>query len=207
MRSHRLLITLLVVLTGGCLTPPVKDTERQYFVLDVARAGEPIHQASGATLEVRPLRVSPAYQGTGFVYRREELRYETDYYNEFFTSPGAMISQEVRDWLTDSGLFSLVLDNPSDLQTAYLLEGNVTALYGDYTEPGDPRGILSIRFSVIDDRAPRPRAVLQAEYRQRVGLAESSPQALVRAWNEALGLIFGRLESDLAAALINQAEP
>ena len=76
------------------------------------------------TLEVRPVRVSPAYQGTGFVYRREELRYETDYYNEFFTSPGAMVTQEVREWLTDSGLFSLVLDNPSDLQTAYLVEGD-----------------------------------------------------------------------------------
>ncbi len=201
MRRHRLLIILLVVLTGGCLSPPVKDTDRQYFVLDVARPAEPTHRARGATLEVRPLRVSPAYQGTGFVYRRQQLRYETDYYNEFFTSPDAMISQEVREWLADSGLFSLVLENPSDLQTACLLEGNVTALYGDYTDPGKPRAVLSIRFSVIDDRAPRPKAVLQSEYREQIGLAESSPQALVRAWNQALGLIFGRLESDLAEAL------
>ncbi len=207
MRRHRLPIIVLVVLMGGCLNPPVKDTERQYYVLDVARPAEPKHQGGDATLEVRPLRVSPAYQGTGFVYRREELRYETDYYNEFFTSPGAMISQEVREWLADSGLFSLVLDNPSDLQTAYLLEGNVTALYGDYTDPGNPRGILSIRFSIIDDRAPRPRAVLQSEYREQISLAESSPQALVRAWNQALGRIFGRLESDLAEALIDQVEP
>ncbi len=201
MRRHRLLIILLVVLTGGCLTPPVKDTDRQYFVLDVARPAEPTRRTSGATLEVRPLRISPAYQGTGFVYRRQQLRYETDYYNEFFTSPGAMISQEVREWLADSGLFSLVLENPSDLQTAYLLEGNVTALFGDYTDPGEPRAVLSIRFSVIDDRAPRPKAALQSEYREQIGLAESSPQALVRAWNPALALVFGRLESDLAEAL------
>ena len=145
MRCSRLLSILLVVLISGCLNPPVKDAERQSFVLDVTRPPEAKHQSRSASLEVRPLRVSPAYQGTGFVYRREELRYETDYYNAFFTSPGAMITQEVRDWLTDSGLFSLVLDNPSDLQSAYLLEGNVTALYGDYTDPANPTGRLSIQ--------------------------------------------------------------
>ena len=197
----RFSIIMLVVLTGGCLNPPVKDTDRQYYVLDVTRPAEPKRPSSGATLEVRPLRVAPAYQGTGFVHRREELRYETDFYNEFFTSPGAMITQEARDWLTDSGLFTLVLENPSDLQTAYLLEGNIAALYGDYTDPQNPAGMLSIRFSVIDDRGPRPRAVLQAEYRERVGLADPSPQALVRAWNRALAKIFSRLESDLAGAL------
>ena len=174
-------------------------------MLDVTRPAETKLQALGATLEVRPLRVSPAYQGTGLVYRREELRYETDFYNEFFTSPGAMITQEVREWLTDSGLFSLVLDNPSDLQTAYLLEGNVTALYGDFTDPTVPRGTLGIRFSVIDDRAPRPRAVLQAEYREQARLADDSPQALVRAWNKALAQILRRLESDLAGALAGEA--
>ena len=200
----RLSILLLVVLMGGCMNPPVKDTDRQYYVLDVTRPAELKRPSSGATLEVRPLRVAPAYQGTGFVHRREELRYETDFYNEFFTSPGAMITQEARDWLTDSGLFSLVLENPSDLQTAYLLEGSITALYGDYTDPQNPAGTLSIRFSVIDDRGPRPRAVLQAEYREQVGLADASPQALVRAWNRALATIFSRLESDLAGALSTQ---
>lgn len=62
-----------------------------------------------------------------------DLFYETDYYNEFFISPGSLLAEELRQWMARSGLFEHVVGSPRAVEPNYILEGEVTALNGDYS--------------------------------------------------------------------------
>ena len=70
-----------------------------------------------AVLAIRPLRVSPSYAGSEFVYRTGDVSLESDFYNEFFIPPGRLVSEEVRRWFEASGLFEMVVDSASPIES------------------------------------------------------------------------------------------
>ena len=189
---------LLTVLTvSGCISPPPKHS----FMLSAAREGT----APRAALTEKPLKVSrfraaPQYENKGFVYRKGELDYESDYYNEFFTLPGAGISEEIRKWMVKSGIFRFVSDSPDVEGLHYLLEGSVTALYGDYTKGKTPLAVVEIRASLSLKDPDRSRMIFQKTYGGQAALAGDTPEQLVRGWNEALINILAALEADILNA-------
>ena len=44
---------------------------------------------------------------------------------------GSMIAEEVREWVAGSGLFQNVANASGRVEPDHLLEGRITALYGD----------------------------------------------------------------------------
>ena len=46
-----------------------------------------------ASLRVGLVNVAAPYRGKAFVYRQDELKFEADYYSEFFVAPAAMLSE------------------------------------------------------------------------------------------------------------------
>jgi len=96
-------VLALFLLLAGCMGR--RYVEKRTFLLDVSRDGTVSTAERNVVLRVRTLRVSPRYEGKGFVYRMANFNYESDFYNEFFTSPDSMITEEVRQWLAESGLF------------------------------------------------------------------------------------------------------
>lgn len=196
---------------GSCKTAP----ERHFYVLDVVRSAG-LEQRSGRyTLEtspgvetpgaarplpflaVRPFSVAHSYASRGFVYRTQDRELRTDYYNLFFVDPGSVLTDQSREWLSDSGLFAGVLTPGSRLNAGWILEGDVPALYGDYRDPERPCGAMEIRFTLIDESKTSPTLVLSRDYTQSVPCDTSSPDALVSGWNEALRRILARFEDDL----------
>ncbi len=190
--------TVLVsfALLTGC-APKKSFPEKRYYVLDVSRPSGSSPPAEKAVLTVRRFRVSPRYEGKGLVYRRRELSYESDFYNEFLISPGSLLAEEVRQWLAASGLFQNVVDTSSYMEATHILEGNVAALYGDYRERGSPRAVLDVQLFVIDNTSVLSGIVFQQEYRKEVASDGNSAEALVDAWNEALRQVLTDLEVDL----------
>lgn len=163
-------LSLLFLLEGCVKIPDSTYPVKRYFTFDISREenisapdnsrGKNIpapHTASSASsalsLIIRKFRVSPRYEGKGFTYRRSELSYESDFYNEFFISPGSLIAEEVDRWLTAAGLFQYVTDFPIYLEPDYILEGEVTDLYGDYRTSKTPTAIMGIRFFLLQDQA------------------------------------------------------
>jgi cholesterol transport system auxiliary component len=193
-------IAVLVAVTvlNGC-APKKSYPERRYYVFDISRPEEAFSPPHDAVLSVRRFRVSPRYEGKGFVYRDGDLSYQSDFYNEFLISPGSLLTEEVRQWLVSSDLFQHVVDSSSHMEAAYFLEGNVTALYGDYREVASPTAVLDIQFFLINDVSARSEVVFQKEYREAVSLDGPSAKALVNGWNTALRQILTALEQDLRA--------
>ena len=185
-------ILALLPLIAGCLNLEKSFPEKRYFILDVPRHGNPHLRGEGAVLRVRKFHVSPRYREKGLVYRKGDLSYESDFYNRFFILPS-------------SGLFQYVVSTASHLETTHVLEGVVNALFGDYSGQRPPKAVLEIQFFLIKDVSARSKIVFQKKYRKEVVIQESSPESLVKGWNEALRQILTDLEENLRQVDIKRA--
>ena len=197
-------IFTLLFLSIGCINLERSYIEKHYFVLDSFPAENTSPPDTGKVLAVRRLRVSPKYEGKGLVYRLGELNYESDFYNEFFVSPVSMFTEEVRKRLAGSGLFKRVVDPSSLLASAYVLEGAVTVLYGDYRVSTAPKAVMEIQFLLLEETDVSPEIILQRQYHKEEPLNGSTPDALVKSWNTALSQILTEFENDLKNTILNE---
>ncbi len=184
---------------GGLLSR--QYPERRQFVIEATRPERASAPAGAPVLAVMRFRTSAVVTGTSFVYRTEAQTYESDFYDVLWTSPQAMLADDVRRWLAASGLFGAVLDARSLAPRAYLLDGAVEELYGDHRDPAEPRAVLGLRFALLDVRGAEPKIVFHAGYAASPAIADASPEALAAGWGDALREILGRLEADLRVAV------
>jgi cholesterol transport system auxiliary component len=192
------LFTLAAVLASCSLSRPalVKRT----FLLDPAMPAA-LAAAKPAVLRVGVVNVGAPFRGKAFVYRQDELKYEADYYNEFFVAPVAMLSESTAKALAASNAFRRVVPPGATADEGdYVLDGFASELYGDARDPAKPAAVLSVTFYLSSAQVAMPTVLWSREYRQRVAFTGSDPEALARAWNAALSTILADLVRDLAAA-------
>ncbi len=198
--------TLLIVIIGifgmfplmtGCVNLEKGYPEKRYFILDASRDEDIPSPDTGKVLTVRRLRVSPKYEGKGLVYRHGEFSYESDFYNEFFVSPVSMFTEEIRKRLAGTGLFKHVVDPSSLLDSTYILEGAVTALYGDYRVSTAPKAILEIQFFLLQETDSNPKMIFQSQYHKEEPFKGNTPDGLIKSWNRAFNQILTEFENDL----------
>lgn len=190
-------VPLALLVLSGCVSFAKSFPDKHYYALDVTRQGEPGVPVSGAVLDMRGLVVSPRFEGKELVYRTGDTRYESDFYNAWFVSPSAMLTHQVQNWLSNAGLFESVVATSSYLDATHILEGTVTALYGDYRQQGEQKAVVGMHIVLIEDHSTRTAMVFQRDYQQMVELTETSPDELTRGWNQGLQQILMTLEKDL----------
>ncbi len=182
---------------AGCINLNKAYPEKRYFSLETSREADISAPETGKVLTVRRFRVSPKYEGKGLVYRLEELSYESDFYNEFFISPSSMLTEEVRKRLAGSGLFKQILNPTSLLDSTYILEGAVTALYGDYRVSTAPKAIMEIQFFLLEETDNNHKIIFKSQYHKEEPFKTNMPDALVKSWNSTFNQILTEFENDL----------
>jgi len=191
----------LLTLLGACPSLEQAYPEKHYWVLEAERPTGGWSRNHGALAATR-LRISPAFEGSGLVYRRADGTWESDYYNELFVPPAAMLTEATERWLAASDLFDPVVSASSLVDARWLLEGSVAALYADYAVPRGPEGVLELQLFLLDrDAEAESRLFFQGTYRARVRADGRDPSDLVQAWNAALTDVLTRFEDDLASRL------
>ena len=190
------LLVLSFFLTG-CFNFNKNYPEKHFFVLSAKRSEEISLPKSDAVLRISRFRVSPGFEGKSFVYRKGNSNYTSDFYNEFFISPAPMITEEVRKWLTGSGLFHYVIRSSSPVEPTMELEGIISALYGDYRNTEAPRAVLEIQFFLVRNGPSQPVIVFQKTYHEETLIKGNSPDFLVEGWNLAMEHILTQLETNL----------
>lgn len=198
--KHRAFAFLLFLsLLASCVGLDRDAPEKRYYVLDVERSEVLPFAPDGGVLKIGRFDISPRYAGKGFVYRTGPSQYEPDYYHEFLVAPEELIVEEVRDWLSDCGSYAGVSSGTGPAVPCDILHGTVNSLYGDARRPGELTGVLEIQFNMILGLGSPHNVHLAhiGDYRREVVAEGSTPDALVAAWNEALGQILGELEQDL----------
>ena len=205
--------TLLIVIIGifgmfpfvaGCVNLEKGYPEKRYFILDASRDEDISSPDTGKVLTVRRFRVSPKYEGKGLVYRHGEFSYEYDFYNEFFVSPVSMFTEEIRKRLAGSGLFKHVVDPSSLLDSTYILEGAVTALYGDYRASTAPKAVMEIQFFLLQETDSNLKIIFQSQHHKEEPFKGNTPDGLINSWNTAFSQILTEFENDLKSNILKE---
>jgi cholesterol transport system auxiliary component len=171
--------------------------ERDYYTFKVSNNLQNSPSVSGTVLEVRRFEISPGFGSREFVYRKGDLTYESDFYNQFFRPPSSLITEEVRKWLSQSGQFGYVVDSSNDAVASYILQGNVNELYGDFRSSNSPKAVIGIQFFLLDNLSNNPKIIFQNNYQREIVLSSNSPEELAKGWNVALEQILAAFQGDL----------
>lgn len=186
---------LCLLMLCGCAGLSKKAVEKHHYYLEVQRGTAETVTRPDAVMLVRRMQVSPLYDGRELVYRMDGGRMESDFYNLFFVPPAEMVSQNLRQWIGSAGLVGEVVADASLVQSDYILEGMVNALYADFSG-NRPEGVAAMQFFLLD--AESDDAILfSGRYEERVPLSGRSPDAIVEGQRKAVHAIFEKLENDL----------
>jgi uncharacterized lipoprotein YmbA len=191
-------LAVLVTGLGACSRPaPVKGT----FVLDPPFPPQAARTQPG-TLRMGTVTVGAPFRGRQFVYRETELKYETDYYNEFLVAPGANIGEATARALTAARVFTTVVPSGTALDPDWVLDVFIGSLYGDGRNAQQPAAVLGMTFFLRKGDGGVP--VWSKSYERRVPFTTGSAAAYVTAQNQALGEILAEVARDLSNLALPQ---
>jgi cholesterol transport system auxiliary component len=188
-------VAMILAGAAGCVDLKKSYPEKRSFVLDVGHPQQEAPSNSTIVIKINTFRVSPLFAGRAMVYRIADLQYESDFYDEWFVTPAALVTQQVHHWLSQSSGFQLVGLGMNHLDPTHLLQGTVTEFYGDFRDT--PLAVLGLDVHVLDAmHAHQP--LFRRSYHQEVPLGDRSPDALARGLTEALRLALVDMAKDLA---------
>jgi cholesterol transport system auxiliary component len=196
-RRRALVLTAALALAGCSLTrpSPVKET----YLLDPP-GPPPAPKPQDASIRVGAVNVAAPFRGRQLVYRADELRYETDYYQEFLIPPSAMLTELTARALERSKAFARVVPPGSGGYADWELSGFVSALYVDLRDAAKPAAEIAIAFYLFAGHRTQEMPVWTREYRRRAAVPALAAQGYAAALNAALAEIFTELTRDLASA-------
>ncbi len=178
----------------GCMGNRANYNQRN-FVLQADRDLPVVKDSKDIILAIQSFNSSELYADKSFVYRIAKSEYETDFYNRFLVAPDDMLTQITRKWLSDSGVFKLVLESGTYTDATEMLEGNLLALYGDFENKDNPKATVRIRFFVI--KLSDKSVLFSKTYEVSSAAKDNSIESLVDAYNESIKQILTQLEKDL----------
>ena len=187
-------VLLLLACTSACFDLEKQYPEKRFYALSAEResADATATPAFDESLKLGRFRVSPRFASRGLTYRRSDVSYEADYYNEYLTDAASNLTEETRRWLSAARVFERVVDLGSQVDGCYILEARVNEIYADLRNA--PASVLEVQFIVLR----YGQAVsFEKTYTARTAAGGVDPPALVRAHNQSLAEILGQLENDL----------
>ncbi len=193
------LLLSLVLVFPGCANLEKIYPDKNFYVLDVSRNAEALIPIKGSILKVRPVQIAPYFESRELVYRKKDLTFESDFYNQFFASPRDVITEEISEWFKKANLFEHVLDTASALEATHILEVEVLSLYGDYSNRSTPKAIIDFKVILIDNSVMPPKIIFDREYPREVILDNNiAPQKLIEGWSQGLNTFLVELETELS---------
>lgn len=188
-----------VVALAGCSAVTRPAPVRQTFLLE-SPAPQAVANPRPGTLRVGVISVAAPFRGKAFVYRMDDLRYETDFYVEFLVPPTAMLSALTSRALGAAKPFARVAGPGEGSDADWVLTGFASELYADGRDAGKPAAVMDITFYLTAAEESAQTPVWTHEYRQRVPMRDRSEDAYAEALNKAFAAMVGDLARDLASA-------
>ncbi|MHC4530375.1 MAG: ABC-type transport auxiliary lipoprotein family protein [Planctomycetota bacterium] len=189
-------LMIVSMVLSGC--GPERNNQRN-FLLEVSRSSQQQKTSKDAILDVKNFSIDRTFSTKNLVYRKGQSEYETDFYNQFLIRPDDMITEKTRSWLSESGLFKWVLEPGSYTDATHVLEGNITALYGDFRDNSSPKATMKIRIFLI--KLPEKSVVFGKTYEVVSEVKSKTAEALIEAFDKCLINILSNLEQDLQEQL------
>ena len=184
---------------GGCSIIPQRPyLEKRDWPLQASRGAVVPPRPRAPVLLIRTLRAAPGLTARGLRTLQPDGSVRTDAYEEWSVPPTDAAEDQLRRWLSGSGLFAAILAPGSRGHADLVLEGELLTLIGDPSH-GVSRAAMAV---VLLDLRPTPlRLRLQAEITGEAPLAQPDAPGVARSACSALGALFAAIEARLAASL------
>ena len=189
----------LLLLTLGCGVLSRPALVKQYYLLDTAAEAPTAAPVFPFAIKVVAFEVAPAFEDRALVYRIDDQRYESDFYNGFFVTPRSMITSRVAEWLGARRIFSAALPPSSALDAPYAMEGLVNALYGDLRNAAEPGAVFTMQVFITQTGTLERRILLERTYSHAVRVADRSADSVSKGMSLAFQQCLADLERDLRA--------
>ncbi len=199
-------LLMLAIPGSACVDLEKEYPEKKHFVLSAERPpaardggngpGENGVSRFDTALKIGRFRVSPRFASRGLVYRRSDVAYESDFYNEFLTTAAVNLTEATRRWLERSRLFQRVVSLSSQVDACYILEAQVNEIYADLRKA--PLSTIDVQFLLLKNGQ---EVLFDRTYRRDQTAIAADAANLVRAHNENLSAILRDLERDLGREL------
>lgn len=183
------------MLSGCSLRQPAVVTDNYAFDIPAPSPGS----RGGRSIAVLPFTASPQAAGQMFLYRADEARYESDYYNRFLAPPAQMLGGQLRKWLMLSRAGD-VRQPGSPLDAELVVQPRIVSLYADYRDTSKPRAVVAMIAVLVSRDIGGDRQLFEKVYRREIPMREVSPAAAAEGWSRAFAEIFGQFTRDLRSA-------
>jgi ABC-type uncharacterized transport system auxiliary subunit len=199
-RARRALVLLPAALAVpalvGCNALSRPAPVKNMFLLEPA-APPAAAQPKQASLRVGSIGVAAPFRGRNFVYRESDLKYSNDFYTEFLVAPASMIAEATARALDRARVFARVAAPGAPSDSDYVLDGFVSALYGDIRNAAKPSAEIAIAYYL--SRADSASPFWSKDYRSSAPVAANAPDQFAAALSGAFGEILAELARDLSA--------
>ncbi|MCB1191885.1 MAG: hypothetical protein KDK90_15675 [Leptospiraceae bacterium] len=193
MKNYKLMILLIVLFAFNCISLKKEFPEKKFYIIEPDKTKIVKRANKIDKLKINKLKISPFFEGKELVYRKNDVNYETDFYNEFLIYPASNITEQVITWLISSGFAKYSINRAAGLDSTYILDGNINLLYGDFKSE-KPKAILEIEFYLFDHSS---NVLFKKLYHTETELEKKEPAYLIKGWNLGLTKIILNLEDDL----------
>ena len=196
-RLTLLWLAMLVAALTACSAITRPAPVRQTFLIDPPLP-QPLPQAQSGGLRVGNVNVAAPFRGKAFVYRLDNLRFETDFYVEFLVPPAVMLTDQTARALDRAKPFARVAGRGANVDAEWVLDGFASELYADTREAGKPAAELAITYYLTPAGGSEQTPLWTHEYRRHTAMRDASAVAYAEALNTAFGEIVAELARDLS---------
>ena len=191
---RRVLLGAPLALTGCSALSRPAYVEQVEWPLTLRRPVAVPPRAGGKVLVVRGLEPAPGLERRGVQWLRPDGSLHVDFYNQWAVSPAEGVTDDLRRWLAESGLFSAVVGSDAGVAGDFVLSGELTAFLGE-------RGRARVALALVLVRTQPARVVLQRTFAGDAPFATAAAADVVRALLAALRVALGRTEAALGPVL------
>jgi hypothetical protein len=207
MTRYFIICSVTIISTGlclsGCASRDSLNRQRQSFLLEIPANTERQVTPVPGVLKVRHCRAVAPFDSQYFLYRTEAGQYQQDYYRQFLTPPNEQITEYLRSWIEESGLFKAVLPASSAASPDYILEPHLLTLYSDFSDPTQPKTVLKMHVIVLKmEKSGQDRGiVIEKTYENIEPMQNKTSLNIIKNYNLGLEKIFVQLQSDIVSIL------
>ncbi len=188
-------VLLATALLGGCSVLPQRPyLEKRDWPLEAGRGAKRVARPGAPVLLIRTLRAAPGLEARGLRTLQPDGSLRVDPYEEWSVPPPDAVEDQLRRWLSDSGLFAAVLAPGSRGRPDLVLEGELLTLIADPAH-GVSRAAMGV--VLLDLRTAQPRVRLQAEVSGEAPLTQVTGPGVAQSGCAAVAAMLGNVESRL----------
>lgn len=202
MKTRQIPILTVVAILFFCVAGCAKQQfDKQRYWLDIQRPKPASSKTSAAILSVKSFSIDSAFRTRSIVYKRADHEFENSFYMEYLIPPAKMITEQTRQWLSDSALFTRVLQPGSTMKPTHVLEAHIIKAYVDASVSDRPTAQLEISFYLLNKEKGKKEILFGKTYTATEPMDSAKAEDYFKALKIALIQILQQSEKELAVLL------